>query len=98
MQGPMDYNSYAPQSGQIFGIITQMKQDFEDDLSEAKQEETTALANFNQVSQGYESELAQLAEKIAELNEVMGFSKGGGAEAKEQLATAKAQLEASQVI
>lgn len=30
------YQSYAPQSGQIFGVLQQMKEDFEKDLSESQ--------------------------------------------------------------
>jgi len=95
-EGPMGYDSYAPQSGQIFGIISQMKQDFENDLNEAKTEENNALSNFAQVSEGYNSEIAQLSSKISELNELLGDSANGGAEAKEQLETSKVALEAAQ--
>lgn len=33
------YQSYAPQSGQIFGVLQQMKEDFEKDLSESQAKE-----------------------------------------------------------
>jgi len=38
--------SYAPQSGQIFGILGQMKEDFEVNLSEAQKSEAKSLSEF----------------------------------------------------
>merc|ERR1719201_2061142 len=38
--------SYAPQSGQIFGILNQMKEDFEVNLSEAQKSEAKAKAEY----------------------------------------------------
>jgi len=37
-----DFNSYSPQSGQIFGILTQRDADFENSLSDAEQNEKTS--------------------------------------------------------
>ena len=50
MQAPGDYfdaeptfkQSYAPQSGQIFGILKQMKETFETNLSNSQKEEMEA--------------------------------------------------------
>jgi len=45
--------SYAPQSGQIFGILNQMKEDFEVNLSEAQKSEAKAKSvRFPQGSKG----------------------------------------------
>merc|ERR1719486_1311992 len=38
--------SYAPQSGQIFGILQQMKEDFEVNLSEAQKSEAKAKSEY----------------------------------------------------
>lgn len=50
--------SYAPQSGQIVGILSQMKEDFEGDLKNAQAEEATAVSEFTQLKKAKEEELA----------------------------------------
>jgi len=50
--------SYAPQSGQIFGILGQMKEDFEVNLSEAQKSEAKALAEFQTLKAAKEDEIA----------------------------------------
>lgn len=50
--------SYAPQSGQIVGILSQMKEDFEGDLKNAQAEEATAVSEFTQLKKAKEDELA----------------------------------------
>jgi len=50
--------SYAPQSGQIVGILSQMKEDFEGDLKNAQAEEATAVSEFAQLKKAKEDELA----------------------------------------
>jgi len=49
--------SYAPQSGQIVGILSQMKEDFEGDLKNAQAEEATAVSEFTQLKKAKEDEL-----------------------------------------
>merc|ERR1712118_171392 len=66
IQAPEDYldaeptfkQSYAPQSGEIFGILKQMKETFESNLSTSQKEE---LAN----QQAYEDLKAAKEEEIA---------------------------------
>lgn len=50
--------SYAPQSGQITGILSQMKEDFENDLKGAQAEEATAVSEFTALKKAKEDELA----------------------------------------
>jgi len=50
--------SYAPQSGQIVGILGQMKEDFEGDLKNAQAEEATAVSEFAALKKAKEDELA----------------------------------------
>merc|ERR1719333_1385907 len=42
LQQPAGFQSYAPQSGQIFGILKQMKETFESNLSTSQKEELAA--------------------------------------------------------
>merc|ERR1719207_395867 len=50
--------SYAPQSGQIFGILGQMKEDFEVNLSDAQKAEAKAKAEFETLKAAKEDEIA----------------------------------------
>merc|ERR1719262_1888859 len=49
--------SYAPQSGQIFGILGQMKEDFEVNLSEAQKSEAKAKAEYESLKAAKEDEI-----------------------------------------
>merc|ERR1719478_390246 len=49
--------SYAPQSGQIFGILNQMKEDFEVNLSEAQKAEAKSKAEYETLKAAKEDEI-----------------------------------------
>merc|ERR1719230_1549564 len=68
--------SYAPQSGQIFGILQQMKEDFEVNLSEAQKAEAKSKAEFEALKAAKEDEIdtgrkliVSIDGQIAELQE-----------------------------
>merc|ERR1719160_2191163 len=46
LQQPAGFQSYAPQSGQIFGILKQMKETFETNLSQSQKDELQAAEDF----------------------------------------------------
>jgi len=50
--------SYAPQSGQIFGILGQMKEDFQGNLAEAQKSEAKSLSEYEMLKAAKEDELA----------------------------------------
>jgi hypothetical protein len=50
--------SYAPQSGQIFGILRQMKEDFEANLSDAAKTEAKSQAQYDDLQAAKEDEIA----------------------------------------
>ena len=64
-QAPSDYfdaeptfkQSYAPQSGQIFGILKQMKETFETNLSSSQKEEMQSQADYESLKAAKESEI-----------------------------------------
>merc|ERR1719428_316401 len=66
VQAPEDYfdaaptfkQSYAPQSGEIFGILKQMKETFEGDLSVAQKEELAAQKAYEDLKVAKEEEIA----------------------------------------
>merc|ERR1719316_1082168 len=49
--------SYAPQSGQIFGILNQMKEEFEVNLSEAQKSEAKSKAEYETLKAAKEDEI-----------------------------------------
>merc|ERR1719399_449450 len=46
LQQPAGFQSYAPASGQIFGILKQMKETFETNLAESQKDEKQAAEDF----------------------------------------------------
>merc|ERR1719271_1865138 len=71
--------SYAPQSGQIFGILNQMKEDFEVNLSEAQKSEAKAKAEYDSLKAAKEDEMATGRKLIVSID-------GQIAETQDQLA------------
>jgi len=53
------FRSYAPQSGQIFGILKQMKEQFDKDLMELQEGEKKALADFEALKLAKEEQLTE---------------------------------------
>ena len=66
IQSPEDYfdaaptfkQSYAPQSGEIFGILTQMEETFEANLSESQKEEMANQKAYEDLKKAKEAEIA----------------------------------------
>merc|ERR1719310_861342 len=81
--------SYAPQSGQIFGILGQMKEDFEVNLSEAQKGEAKAKAEYEQLKAAKEDEIATGKKLIVDID-------GNIAEIQEKYAQEAKQLEDTQ--
>jgi len=94
IQAPQDYfdatptfkQSYAPQSGEIFGILKQMKETFEKNLGESQKEESANQKTYEELKAAKVSEIeagqAQIDSKTQEL-----------ADADEKLAQSKQDLE-----
>jgi len=72
VQAPTDYfdaaptfkQSYAPQSGEIFGILDQMKEEFNKDLKDAQDKETAAQKAYEELKAAKEAEIAAGKEQI----------------------------------
>jgi len=80
------YKSYAPQSGQIFGVLQQMKESFEEDLPLIQSEEARKVKMYQEMKGAKETSLVQMKASVKE-------KKAGMADAKEDLATAKNDVE-----
>merc|ERR1719223_306232 len=78
--------SYAPQSGQIFGILNQMKEDFEVNLSEAQKSEAKAKAEYDSLKAAKEDEIETGRKLIVSID-------GQIAEIQEKYAQEAKQLE-----
>merc|ERR1719160_1464582 len=59
-----DDDSYAPQSGQITGILKQMKDTMEASLSDAEKAEATAIANYDALMSAKTKEIEAATEAI----------------------------------
>merc|ERR1719321_1329337 len=72
VQSPEDYfdseptfkQSYAPASGQIFGILKQMKETFESNLSNSQKEELASQKAFEDLKAAKEEEIAAGQEQV----------------------------------
>merc|ERR1719487_932666 len=91
VQQPAGFQSYAPQSGAIFGILKQMKETFETNLSQAQKDELAAQDAYNELKTAKLAEInaSKKAVDIAETDEKC-------AQAKENLADTRDALSADQ--
>merc|ERR1740130_1180441 len=81
--------SYAPQSGQIFGILGQMKEDFQVNLSEAQKSEAKAKSEYDSLKAAKEDEIETGRKLIVSTDASI-------AETQEQFAQEAKQLEDTQ--
>jgi chromosome segregation ATPase len=94
IQSPEDYfdaeptfkQSYAPQSGQIFGILKQMKETFESNMADSQKSELENQKKFEALKTSKEEEIAAGQEQIDTKTQEL-------ATADEKLAAAKKDLE-----
>lgn len=87
------FQSYAPQSGQIFGILKQMKADFSVDLDEANAKEATAVKEFEALKAAKDEEIATGKKMVVQLDQEFAEMGEKKALAFKELEATKAQLE-----
>jgi len=78
--------SYAPQSGQIFGILGQMKEDFEVNLAEERKAEEKAESEYQSLKAAKQDEIATGEKLIVSID-------GSIADTQEKYATEAKELE-----
>merc|ERR1719261_380253 len=83
-------NKYAPQSGAIFGILKQMKEDMETSLANSAKEEEKNVADYNSLK-------AAKTTQIADATDLVETKTGEIAEADEKKASSKVDLENTEV-
>merc|ERR1719364_457047 len=104
IQSPQDYfdaeptfkQSYAPQSGEIFGILNQMKETFESNLSASQKEETTNQKAYEDLKAAKEAEIAAGQEAVDTKTTELASTDEKLAQAKEDLDDTKATLTADE--
>jgi hypothetical protein len=81
VQGPA---SYAPQSSQIFGILNQMKDEFEANLSQAQKDEMKAVAEFEGLAKSKNAQIEASKVKLDNLEQEYADNQKALADAEEE--------------
>jgi len=104
LQSPEDYfdaeptfkQSYAPQSGEIFGILKNMLSTFEADLSQAQKDEMQSQSAYEQLKAAKEDEIKEGQDHLEEKQEELANTDESLANAKEDLEDTRTSLAADQ--
>merc|ERR1711934_260033 len=104
IQSPEDYfdaeptfkQSYAPQSGEIFGILKQMKETFETNLSSSQKEEMANQKAYEELKAAKEDEIAAGQAQIDSKTQELADTDEKNAQAKEDVADTKKSLSADE--
>jgi len=103
-QAPEDYfdaaptfkQSYAPQSGEIFGILRQMRETFESNLSASQKEEMANQKAFEDLKAAKEAEIQAGQEQIDSKTQELATADENNAQAKVDVEDTKASLSADE--
>merc|ERR1712060_1008613 len=104
VQAPQDYfdakptfkQSYAPQSGEIFGILTQMLETFEANLSQSQKEEMANQKAYEDLKAAKEDEIAAGQSQIDTKTQELATTDEKNAQAKEDIEDTKKTLSADE--
>merc|ERR1719443_102953 len=104
VQAPQDYfdaeptfkQSYAPQSGEIFGILKQMKETFEENLSNSQKEELANQKAYEELKAAKTDEIKAGQAQIDAKTQELASTDEKLAESKESLEDTKASLSADE--
>merc|ERR1719223_1452275 len=89
---PSSDGSYAPASGQIFGILEQMKETFETNLSDSQKLEMQKQNAYDQVKAAKNTEIQAGQNQIDKKTEELAHTDEANAQAKQDLKDTKATL------
>merc|ERR1719325_93445 len=103
-QSPEDYfdakptfkQSYAPQSGEIFGILKQMKATFEENLSQSQKEEMANQKAYEDLKAAKEDEIAAGQAQIDTKTQELATAEANLAQAKEDIEDTRNSLAADE--
>merc|ERR1719162_425582 len=93
---PSSDGSYAPASGQIFGILSQMKETFETNLAATQKDENANQGLFEAVKAAKDQELAAGRKQIDTKTEELASTDEKNAEAKQNVKDTKTSLAADE--
>merc|ERR1719235_3143290 len=104
IQSPQDYfdaaptfkQSYAPQSGEIFGILKQMKETFETNLADTQKDEQANQKAYEDLKAAKEEEIAAGQDQLDKKTEEQADTDEKLANAKEDLEDTKKSLGADE--
>mmetsp|Transcript_78813 Transcript_78813/g.156097 ORF Transcript_78813/g.156097 Transcript_78813/m.156097 type:complete len:684 (+) Transcript_78813:84-2135(+) len=104
IQAPQDYfdakptfkQSYAPQSGEIFGILTQMLETFQGNLAQSQKEENENQKAYEDLKAAKEAEIAAGQEQIDKKTGELADTDEKNAQAKEDIEDTKKSLSADE--
>eukprot|EP00448_Togula_jolla_P034049 CAMPEP_0170625256 /NCGR_PEP_ID=MMETSP0224-20130122/30661_1 /TAXON_ID=285029 /ORGANISM="Togula jolla, Strain CCCM 725" /LENGTH=699 /DNA_ID=CAMNT_0010951817 /DNA_START=41 /DNA_END=2140 /DNA_ORIENTATION=+ len=104
VQAPADYfdasptfkQSYAPQSGEIFGILKQLQETFEGDLSQSQKAELAAQQAYEELKAAKEAEIGAGQEQIDAKTQELADSDQLLAQSKQDVEDTKASLSADE--
>merc|ERR1719401_809233 len=104
VQSPGDYfdatptfkQSYAPQSGEIFGILRQMRETFESNLSESQKEEMANQKAYSELKAAKEEEIAAGQAQIDSKTDELVATDEKNVQAKVDVEDTKASLSADE--
>merc|ERR1719482_953578 len=88
--------SYAPQSGEIFGILTQMKETFESNLAASQKDENAGQKSYEELKAAKEEEIAAGNDSIDKKTQELADTDEKNAAAKEDKADTQASLAADE--
>jgi DNA repair exonuclease SbcCD ATPase subunit len=97
LEQPAGFSSYEPASGQIFGILEQMKETFETNLADAQKEEAEAASDFASLKKAKTTEIAEGRKMSDEKVQELGKTAEELAATKQNLADTEDALEADTV-
>jgi len=103
-QAPQDYfdsapafrQSYAPQSGEIFGILRQMRETFESNLSESQKEEMSNQKAYQELKVAKEAEIGAGQAQINSKTQELADTDAKNAHAKEDIEDTRSSLSADE--
>merc|ERR1712072_1081540 len=104
IQAPEDYfdaeptfkQSYAPQSGEIFGILKQMKETFEANLKQTQTDEQNNQKAYEELKAAKEEEIAAGQDQIDKKTQELADTDEKNAKAKEDVVDTKESLAADE--
>jgi len=95
-QAPGMGQSYAPQSGQIFGLLKQMKETFEQNLAQSQSDESGSVNGFNELKTAKTSEIKSGKKQVRNKSVELANTDELNAQAKEDLKDTRGALSADQ--